>query len=278
MNVNIPTAMLRTFSSVVENGSMNSAARQVFLSQSAVSFQIRKLESLISHPLFYRDGRGLILTASGEMLYEYAKKILRLHDEAIGAIDSNGMSRPVKVGIVQDFSESFLKEMLVLQSSSYPSVQLYIKVSRTNSLKRLISEGELDIAIGFSEINDSASVQTKPTLWFGRPELLDSPAVPLALLEHPCRFRDAALAALEQAGRPYRIALEAPNLSALRAAVDAGIGLTCRTSLFGDGSCPPINGQLPELPHVGVSMYQSSNNFPAAAHFLKVAHAAIQGI
>ena len=68
--------------------------------------------------------------------------------------------------------------------------------------------------------------------WLGNDDLARQKIVPLAVLEQPCRFRDAALAALEQAGRPYRIVLETPSLAALRAAVDSGLGITCRTTHF----------------------------------------------
>ena len=69
------------------------------------------------------------------------------------------------------------------------------------------------------------------------------------MLERPCRFRDAALAALEKAGRPYRIALETPSLAALRAAVRSGSSITCRTNHFMDTAIGAEEA-LPSLPHV----------------------------
>jgi DNA-binding transcriptional LysR family regulator len=67
--------------------------------------------------------------------------------------------------------------------------------------------------------------------------------IPLAVLEKPCRFREAAVASLEASGRSYRIAVETPNLSTLRAAVESGLGVTCRTRLF-----LPATSEEPALP------------------------------
>jgi DNA-binding transcriptional LysR family regulator len=86
--------------------------------------------------------------------------------------------------------------------------------------------------------------------WLGSPKLARQEPLPLAILESPCRFRDASLEALEAAGRPYRVALETPSLSALRAAVESGLGVTCRTRLFMDCPIRPDDADLPPLPRV----------------------------
>lgn len=73
---------------------------------------------------------------------------------------------------------------------------------------------------------------------------------PLAVLEQPCRFREAAIAALDTAGRPYRIAVKSPNLSALRAAMTAGLGVSCRTPFALPDLAPLSPDRLPDLPAV----------------------------
>lgn len=278
MAVNLPNVLLRTFVSVVETGSMVRASQQVFLSQSAISFQIKKLEGLVKRPLFQRNGKQILLTADGKLLYEYARKILGLHDEALSAINNHSLSGPVKIGLVQDFSDSFLRSVLAKFAAEHPNAQVYVKITRTVHLKHLISQGELDIAVGIANVGDDAVVAVKPVCWFGREALIDSPVIPLALLEAPCKFRDAAISGFEQAGLSYRIAVEAPNLSALHAAVDAGLGVTCRTPLFGPEMPQAIRRKLPALPRIGLSLYKTEDMLPAAHHLKTVAMEALQGI
>ncbi|MFX8937988.1 LysR substrate-binding domain-containing protein, partial [Acinetobacter baumannii] len=83
----------------------------------------------------------------------------------------------------------------------------------------------------------------------GDAELVDRDPIPLAVLETPCRFREAAIRALEDSGKAYRIAVETPNLTTLRAAVKAGLGVTCRTHLFLEDE-PLVHAALPGLPRV----------------------------
>lgn len=86
MPINLPTNLLRSFVAIVDNGSMLSAADKVFVTQSALSLQIKRLEELLQLPLFNRDGRRLSLTSSGELMLGYARRVLQLHDEAITAV------------------------------------------------------------------------------------------------------------------------------------------------------------------------------------------------
>jgi DNA-binding transcriptional LysR family regulator len=90
--------------------------------------------------------------------------------------------------------------------------------------------------------------------------------LPLAVLELPCRFREAATRALEDAGRPYRIAVETPNLTTLRAAVQAGLGITCRTHLFLRDQ-PLEEPELPSLPKVACIL-QTAGALTGAPHRL----------
>ncbi len=100
-------------------------------------------------------------------------------------------------------------------------------------------------------------------IWIGDPDLATREVAHLAVLEKPCRFREAAITALEAAGRPYRIVLETPNLSTLRAGVDAGLGLTCRTPLFYSAALDAEAAGLPPLPAVACSLWTAENLTPA---------------
>jgi DNA-binding transcriptional LysR family regulator len=69
------------------------------------------------------------------------------------------------------------------------------------------------------------------------------------------------MASLENAGRPYRVVLETPSLAALRAAVQSGLGVTCRSALFMENAIP--SRELPPLPHVTYVSRVRENPHPA---------------
>jgi len=250
MTVNLPTNLLRSFVAIVDAGSMLSATEQVFVTQSALSLQIRKLEELVNQTLFKREGRRLVLTPAGELLLTYARRLLDMHDEAVIAVSSKDVAGPVRVGMVQDFADTILAGALGRFAERYPNARVFARVAGTAELLTMLERRQLDIAIGFDAADAPRAVRTAPMTWYGDADLAQQDVVPLAVLEKPCRFRDAAIAALEAAGVRYRISVETPNLSTLRAAVQARLGIACRTHLFpGNLSAIPPK-LLPPLPSV----------------------------
>lgn len=271
MTINLPTTLLRSFVAIVDAGSMLNAAEQVFVTQSALSLQIKRLEELVQQPLFTRDGRRLALTSAGEVLLDYARRMLSLHDEAISAVNSGHFSGPVRVGMVQDFAETLLSGLLSRFASLHPDSQFYGRVAGTVELLALLERGQLDIVIGYAGADDAGAIKRSPMFWYGKKELTENPVVPLAVLERPCRFREAAIAGLEAAGRPWRIAVETPNLSTLRAAVEAGLGLTCRTQLFLPDSSRLAAPLMPALPEVGYIVGKGNETSQAVTRLLELA-------
>ena len=247
MPVNLPTNLLRSFVAIVDTGSMLSAADKVFVTQSALSLQIKRLEELLQLPLFNRDGRRLSLTPSGDLMLGYARRVLQLHDEAVNAVTVGHFSGPARIGMVQDFAETLLSGLLAQFADLHPDAHIYSRVAGTAELVDLLERGQLDIVLGFAGGNDAHAVNRAPMGWYGKRDMASAPEVRLAVLEAPCRFREAAIRALEDAGRPYRITVETPNLTTLRAAVEAGLGVTCRTRLF-SAEEPLVAPDLPDLP------------------------------
>ena len=250
MAVNLPTNMLRSFVAIVDTGSMLNASEQVFVTQSALSLQIKRLEELIQQPLFIRDGRRLSLTPVGELMLGYARRVLSVHDEALAAIHAGRFSGPVRIGMVQDFADMLLTGLLARFAELHPDAQIFARVAGTAELEDMLGRSQLDVVIGYAAPGHAHAIRTATTHWLGEESLLEKDVLPLAVLEKPCRFREAAIAALDAERRPWRIAVETPNLTTLRAAVAAGLGVTCRTDIF-MRDLPALNaGALPHLPDV----------------------------
>ncbi len=98
----------------------------------------------------------------------------------------------------------------------------------------MLQEGKFDLMVAarFDPLPDEVVGWHEPTLWLAGESGLTVPSdpIPLALLDPPCGFRTVALAALERAGRSYRIAVTSQSLSGLKAAVGAGLAVTLRTA------------------------------------------------
>lgn len=250
MAVNVPTALLRSFIAIVDSGSMLAAADQVYVTPSALSLQVKRLEEILQRRIFEREGRRLALTTAGELLLDYARRVLALHDEAIAALSGAAPGGPVRIGMVQDFADLLLTGVLARFSQLHGDAQIYARVAGTAELQELITRNEIDFAVGFASAGAPGSIRDAPSRWYGDSALADRDVVPLAVLERPCRFREAAIAALERARRRYRLSVETPNLSTLRSAVAAGLGLTVRTPLFLHDITPLDEQLLPPLPSV----------------------------
>ena len=270
MPVNLPTNLLRSFVAIVDTGSMLSAADKVFVTQSALSLQIKRLEELVQQSLFHREGRRLTLTQAGEVMLDYARRVLILHDEAVAALTGGHFAGPARIGMVQDFAETLLTGLLGQFAELHPEAQIYSRIAGTAELLGLLESRQLDIVLGFAGGNDPQAITQAAMEWYGKAELMGRAVLPLAVLEPPCRFREAAIRALEDAGVPFRITVETPNLTTLRAAVDAGLGITCRTHLFLREE-PLHHAQLPVLPRVSCILQTADTLDDAASRLAQLA-------
>ena len=79
---NLDISALRSFVAVAELGGMTRAADKLNLTQSTVSMQVKRLETVFESPLLTRVGRGLVLTSEGQQLLSYSRQLLRLNDES----------------------------------------------------------------------------------------------------------------------------------------------------------------------------------------------------
>lgn len=239
--------LLRTFLAFAETGALARAAERVGRSPSAVTTQMQQLEAQVGEALFVPQGRGRALTAAGHDLAGHARRILDAHREAWLSLSGARQDGAVAIGATQDFAQHALPDLLALYARTHPRVRLDLRIGRSAELAEALAAGALDLAIAarVAAKADEVVAWEEPTLWLmGAGGLAASPApeIPLALLDPPCGFRGAALAALDRAGRPYRIAAGSQSLSGLIAALKAGLAVTLRTRrALGDGvaEAPP---------------------------------------
>ncbi|PZQ60597.1 MAG: LysR family transcriptional regulator [Phenylobacterium zucineum] len=276
MAVNLPTELLRSFAAIVDSGSMLRATERVFVTQSALSLQMKRLEETVQSALFQREGRRLALTPAGQTLLTYAREMLATNDRAVSALNGDALAGPARVGLVQDFAEALLPGVLARFAQLNPETRLQVRVGGSPQLLEDLASDRLDAVLCMGAADDVAAVRVAPMIWLGDVELTRQEVLPIAILERPCRFRDAALAALDAAGRPYRAVLETPSLSVLRAAVDSGLAVTCRTGIFSSRSLEAAeDGGLPALPQVAYVRHTRTNPHPTITRLVELMETAV---
>jgi DNA-binding transcriptional LysR family regulator len=246
--------LLRTFLAFVDGGSLAKAAATIGRSPSAVTSQMQRLEEIVGEPLLAAQGRGRGLTLAGEELVGHARRILAVHREAWLALKGARADGRVSIGTTQDFADSGLPDLLRDFARTHQRVRLELRVGRSTELVQAFQDDSLDIAITMRRQpgSDEFGVLAEPMVWLVSEKRLAThhDELPLALLDPPCGFREAALAALDAGGRPYRIAATSGSLAGLRAAVEAGIALTARTRRWAHSGIveAAADMRLPALP------------------------------
>ena len=119
---NLDVDLLKTFLAIADIGNFTRAAEEVHKTQSAVSMQMKRLEDIIGRPLFARDGRHSRFTADGERLIEYARRIVKLNDEAVSAFTKPELTGTLRFGTPDDYADRFLPEILARFSRTHPLV------------------------------------------------------------------------------------------------------------------------------------------------------------
>lgn len=149
---------LRTFLRVVECKSFTWAAEELYLTQPAVSFQIRSLEKEYGVELLDRSGREIIPTASGQILVDYARQILDLYDESKLEIDrlNNLLRGTLVIGASTGPGEHILPQLLGRFKAQYPNIEVVLRISRTREIIQQVLERVLEVGIvGATATNDA---------------------------------------------------------------------------------------------------------------------------
>ncbi|MGB3501472.1 MAG: LysR substrate-binding domain-containing protein [Mesorhizobium sp.] len=247
--------VLRTFVAIAETGSFTMAANAVFRTPSAVSMQIKKLEDTLGRSLFNRDARSVSLTADGEILIGYARRLLAINREAVSKFVAPDIEGVVRVGSPDDYGERVLPDVLKRFARSHPAIAVDVIIDQSPALRKRMDDGGLDITLMTCTTSmiptDSEIVLTEPLVWVGAPggcaHLRDP--LPVSLWEEGCIWRTRALDHLTESGRAYRVAYMSAHTSGQRAAIlsDLAIAPLPKSFIGGDLVALGPKDGLPEL-------------------------------
>lgn len=236
---------LRVLLSVIETGSVTAAADALFHTPSAVSQQLRKLESEVGQPLVHRRADGMAATEAGVILAGHARSILHQMDAAQADIDR--LARldvgSVRLGTFPTVASSFLAPVIGMFRREHPSITVEVRSKRIDQLIDLLGRGEIGLCLlweyAWSPLD---AAQFELTLVFEEPTVL------VVAADHPLadqsEVRMAALAreswiirsdnhpvgeVLERsctaAGFAPRIAFQANDYLEAQAMVSVGLGV-----------------------------------------------------
>ena len=134
MAENLDSELLRTLIAIADTGSYGSAASVVHRSQSAVSMQMKRLEEIVRQPLFEKQGRRSVLTPHGQNLLQYARRIVKLQDEAMSTLGNPEIQGDVRLGVCDDYVMDLLPSMLVSFAEKYSNVHINLSAQTSKEL------------------------------------------------------------------------------------------------------------------------------------------------
>jgi DNA-binding transcriptional LysR family regulator len=231
---------LRAFSAVAQHHSFVRAARQLHLTPSAVSLQIKELEQSVGLPLVGRSGRASCLTAAGEVLLADVNRALSALKDADDKVNRlhGGETGVVSVGMVSN-AKYFMPGFLARFHAVHPGIGLRVSVGNRAQLLRQLADSEVDFAI-MGQPPEQLDVRSEvlapqPLGILAAPEhrLADARAIPTAALAD-CEFivrepGSGTRAAMERFFHQSQISppliMELPCNESIKQAVMANMGL-----------------------------------------------------
>lgn len=233
---------LKVFCDLVESRSFSQAAVRNFVTQSAVSQQVKNLEIRFEKPLLVRDGRSVSTTEAGRIVYEASRAILdRFHHMQL-EMKSVGeeMAGSVRVASVYSVGLYELSRVIKTFLKRYPKVNLHVEYSRANRVYEDCLKGAIDLGIvPYPKPRKGLEVVTLPA---DRLILICSPEHPFARHRHiniskvsgqnfvafekDIPSRHAIDTILEENNARVRVVMEFDNIETIKRSVEIGAGIS----------------------------------------------------
>lgn len=149
INQNIDLNLYKTFCAVAENKSFSKAAEKIFISQPAISYNIKELEKNLNVKLFYRTSKGVTLTQEGENLYYYIKNaydFIYLGEQSVR--DSQEiLYGNIRIGVPAHIGMFYLSDKIEDFHKKYPNIKFYIQNRSTADMVYMLERHQLDFII-----------------------------------------------------------------------------------------------------------------------------------
>ena len=261
---NLDLGTLRSFVTIAESGSMTRAAGRLFMTQSAISMQIKRLETSLGLSVFVRSAQGMSTTTTGEQLLGFAGQMLELNDEAIGRLTSPDYEGRIRLGVPGDVVYPHIPDILKEFSRDYPRVQIKLSSANTVILKDQFKKGLQDIVVTTEKTPGKGGqvVNTQPLIWTGAEQgnAWKKRPLPLGIAKN-CSFRPAVIESLDDAGVKWVDVVASEDVVAGEAMTSADLCVSAELECVKHSGRVAIEhgGQLPELPEYSIVAYCEDN-------------------
>lgn len=231
MNLRLSVDALRVFRAVVQTGSMSQAASLLHLSQSAVSWKIKRLEQQLDCQLLARSGGLFGTTDQGAVLLRHAVNILDAHDDAVAHFSPSAIHGRLRIGVTEQISLTDVCAVLSQFSHHHPKVDVQLVVEQSQVLRERFADGVFDVILhqdfaGMAAPADTL-LWTETLHWCAATaeQTLPGETVKLITYGPHCFYRRLAEEKLGQAGMAWSVGLECPSVAGVLTAIAAGLGM-----------------------------------------------------
>jgi DNA-binding transcriptional LysR family regulator len=259
---NIPTDLLRTLVAVVDLRSFTKAAQSLGVTQPAVSAQIKRLQQMLGADLLDKSAPGVSLTSSGELVVNYARRLLSINDQILDLAGPRLTAKTIRIGATGDITAAGVASGIAAVRKSQPDLQFQIYIAKADALMRDLRDGTTDLAIWASSTGPSQETRyfwTEPLVWMHAPSTVIDPALPVPLVSvgEDGLLGRVSMNTLSQAGLGCEKTFTASSLIALANAVAAGFGVMAlpRSRAGLPGISIWENAPLPALPDIFCGLY-----------------------
>lgn len=247
------------FVRIVELGSFTRAAEAMRTTQSAVSLKLKRLEDRLGCRLVERTPRYVQLSARGAAFLDRARELVEAHDRAIVVLAS-GRER-LTIGISDHVAGPELPALIARMNAQDPNLVIEIRIGSSGDLLQSFDRRELDTVIVrlHAERSDGEIIAEEKFGWFASPNWKPRAGEPLpvATMPEPCGVRVMAGRLLDDAGVPWTEIFAGGGVTAVAAAVMAGIGVAALAPRMLPMGAVDVGARLglPELPRLPIILH-----------------------
>jgi DNA-binding transcriptional LysR family regulator len=219
---------VRAFVHITDLGSFTRAAEAMQTTQAAISLKLKRLEDRLGCRLLERTPRYVQLSVPGAAFLDHARELLLVHERALAAFAAGARQR-LTIGISDHVAGPELPALIARMNAQDPQLLVEIRIGSSGDLLQAFDRRELDTVIvrEYTRRRAGELLIEEQYGWFAGPGWQHRPdePLPVATLAEPCGVRVLSSRLLDEAGVPWTQIFVGGGVTAVAAAVMAGLGV-----------------------------------------------------